>query len=123
MREYFVYMLRFSDGSYYTGVTNSVEVRMWQYRNGIHPDSYVNKKGPFNLVRVECFEYIWEAIGREKQIKKWSRRKKDALTNGGFENLPRLSGNGYVRRIRHIRLFIKKSLKIVMVSPVEPRQF
>jgi len=84
-------MLRFQDGTYYTGITNSIEIRMWQYRNRIHPDCYVNQKGSFELVRVETYEYVLDAIGREKQIKHWSRKKKDALVAGNWEKLPALS--------------------------------
>lgn len=102
-KEYYVYMLRFRDGSFYTGITNSIEVRMWQYRNNIHPECYVNQKGSFELVRVETYEYIMDAISREKQIKRWSRRKKEALSNGNWHALPELSESMYAKRIRYIR--------------------
>ena len=43
------------------------------------------------LVYVERYERIVEAIARELQLKKWTRRKKEALIRGDFESLPNLA--------------------------------
>ncbi len=110
MKEYFVYILQFNDGSYYTGITNNIEKRMWQYRHNRFLDSYVSQKGPFELVRVETYEYVLDAIGREKQIKRWSRKKKDALATGNWQLLPRLSENTCIKRIRSMRKMTMSSL-------------
>ncbi len=65
----------------YTGVTNSIETRLAQHR----ADAYGEKKtfaGKYNwvfLLYVERFQYIQDAIAREKEIKSWSRAKKEVL--------------------------------------------
>ncbi len=87
MREYYVYMLRCSDNSYYTGVTNNVEMRLEQHQGGGDSTCYTYKRRPVELVHVERFNDVWEALRREKQIKPWSRKKKEALIQRDSELL------------------------------------
>ena len=87
MREYFVYILRCNDGSYYTGVTNNYSLRVSQHQEGIDPDCYTYERRPLELVHLEFFTQITEAISREKQIKRWSRAKKEALIAGDEKRL------------------------------------
>ncbi len=54
-------------------------------------DSYTHKRLPVKLVYYAEFSNILLAIQSEKQIKKWSRLKKEALINGEFEKLPNLA--------------------------------
>lgn len=82
MQQYFTYLLRFEDGSYYTGVTNNIHMRIHEHRTCFHPDSYVSRKGTFDVVRIETFKWVLDAIRREKQIQSWSKAKKDALVLG-----------------------------------------
>ena len=62
----------------YTGVTNDIVRRVWQHKNGTH-DGFSKQYNCNRLVHVETFEDINQAIAREKQIKGWSRAKKNAL--------------------------------------------
>ncbi len=87
MREYATYILRCSDNSFYTGVTNNIEVRLGQHKAGINPDCYTYKRRPLELAHVEYFGDIRDAIAREKQIKPWNRAKKEALISGDEESL------------------------------------
>ena len=87
MREYATYILRCSDNSFYTGVTNNIEVRFGQHKAGINTDCYTYKRRPLELAHVEYFDDIRDAIAREKQIKTWSRAKKEALICGDEESL------------------------------------
>jgi len=91
MKEYFVYMLRCRDRSYYTGITNNIERRLEEHSSGINPDSYTHIKRPFTLVFLETFREVSDAIALEKQIKGWSRKKKEALIEGNFNRLQELS--------------------------------
>ena len=91
MKEYFTYLLRFKDGSYYAGITNSIERRMFEHRSKLHPDSYVSQKGEFELVHIDTFREVMDAIRREKQLQSWSRAKKDALVKGDDEILQKLA--------------------------------
>jgi putative endonuclease len=97
-----VYIVRCSDGSYYTGLTKQeVEARLWEHNEGIY-DGYTRKRRPVVLVFTETYDRIVDAIERERQIKGWSRAKKEALIALNYEALPELAtnrqGGGYVRR-------------------------
>ncbi|MFM2368596.1 MAG: hypothetical protein RL619_896 [Bacteroidota bacterium] len=91
MKQSFVYILRCSDTSYYTGVTSNLESRMFKHNTGFYPDSYTFNKRPLELVFYCEFTDINLAIETEKQIKKWSRAKKEALINGDFDRLVNLA--------------------------------
>ncbi|MBI3619095.1 GIY-YIG nuclease family protein [Candidatus Peregrinibacteria bacterium] len=85
--DYYVYMLRCNDGSYYTSITNSVVRRLWQHQNGINPDCYTFSRRPVELVYSAWFTNVFEAIHWEKQIKRWSRKKKEALIRGEWQKI------------------------------------
>jgi putative endonuclease len=91
MKTYYVYILQCSDGSYYTGVTNDVERRFYEHQEGLIEGCYTHNKRPLKLMYVEEFTDIVEAISREKQIKGWTRKKKEVLIAGDFEKLAELS--------------------------------
>lgn len=86
-----VYMLRCADGSYYVGLTKkAAEARLWEHNEGV-VEGYTKSRRPVALVFTETFERIVEAIDRERQIKGWSRRKKEALIRYDYEALPELA--------------------------------
>ena len=62
----------------YTGVTNSLERRVWQHKQG-EIKGFTRQYNCHLLVLVENYLQISDAIAREKQIKGWSRAKKNAL--------------------------------------------
>lgn len=74
----YTYILLCSDGSYYTGSTNNLELRLKQHQNG-EGANHTKKHLPVVLVYYEEFSRIDEAFYREKQIQGWSRKKKEAL--------------------------------------------
>ena len=86
----YVYILKCKDGSYYTGSTNNLELRLWEHQNG-QGSNHTKKNLPVELVYYEEYERIDQAYYRERQIHGWSRKKKEALINGSYENLPGLS--------------------------------
>ena len=91
-----VYMLRCADGSYYVGSTKQeVEARVWEHNN-LPVDGYTAKRRPVTLVFTETYDRITDAIARERQIKGWSRRKKEALIALAYETLPALSRRGHL---------------------------
>jgi len=91
MNQYFVYILLCSDNSYYTGITNDLERRLYEHETGLNPGSYTSKRRPLKLVFHERFPDAIQAIAFEKQIKGWNRAKKEALINGRWDLLPELS--------------------------------
>ncbi|HCS20845.1 MAG TPA: hypothetical protein DIW47_09855 [Bacteroidetes bacterium] len=85
-----MYILKCSDGSYYTGSTVDLERRLSEHEAGMAAN-YTKKRLPVQLVYFERFANIGEAFRREKQVQGWSRNKKEALINGNFNELIRLS--------------------------------
>ena len=88
----YVYILECADGSYYTGSTWNIEVRVSQHMTGAG-GKYTSLHQPVNLVYSEEYDRMDEAYAREKQIQGWSRKKKKALIDGDFESLVRYSKN------------------------------
>ena len=88
----YMYILKCANGAYYTGSTNDLELRIYQHQNG-EGANFTSKNLPVELVYFEEFQRIDDAYYREKQIQGWSRKKKEALINGEFGNLPELSKN------------------------------
>ena len=93
MKSYCVYILKCADNSYYTGITNNLERRMQEHTEGLNKTCYTYNKRPLLLVYQSVFNNPNEAIAFEKQIKGWSRKKKEALINGDIELLKALSKN------------------------------
>ncbi len=83
---YVVYILECSDGSYYTGSAADLSQRIWQHETGASPSSYTYSRRPVKLVWAseETARYS-EALKWERQIKGWSRAKKQALIRGDFD--------------------------------------
>jgi len=93
MKFFYVYIVLCADGSYYTGMTNDVDRRLLEHNSGINVKAYTFKRRPVKLVFHEQFIDFYSAEAFEKQIKGWSRRKKEALINGEYQELIRLSKN------------------------------
>ncbi|MEO0463533.1 MAG: GIY-YIG nuclease family protein [Pseudomonadota bacterium] len=81
---FYAYILRCNDGSYYTGHTDILEVRMAQHTSGAL-GGYTAKRLPVELVWSESFATRDEAFAAERQIKGWSRAKKEALMAGDWD--------------------------------------
>ena len=78
MNQYYTYILaNNSDTTLYIGVTNDLERRVAEHRSGTIP-GFTQKYNCHKLVYFESFSVVEQAIAREKQLKKWSRAKKDA---------------------------------------------
>uniref|UniRef100_A0A832D1I1 GIY-YIG nuclease family protein n=1 Tax=Ignavibacterium album TaxID=591197 RepID=A0A832D1I1_9BACT len=90
MKDYYVYILKCADNSYYTGVTNNLERRIYEHNSG-EIDGYTSSRRPVELVYSERFSDINDAIRFEKQIKGWSRKKKEALIKRDFDLLVELA--------------------------------
>ncbi len=85
-----MYILECADGSYYTGSTNNIDLRLLQHNNG-EGANHTKKRLPVKLVYHEEFKRIDEAFYREKQVQGWSRKKKEALIRRDFKNLKPLA--------------------------------
>ena len=93
MRFYYVYILKCSDDSFYTGMTNDIERRLLQHQLGSGKFNYTSSRLPVKLVwQLQCTNPA-EAIKIEKQIKGWTRRKKEALIKENWQDLIEFSKN------------------------------
>jgi putative endonuclease len=89
-----LYILRCADGSYYTGTARSgLERRVAEHNAGVYA-GYTAERRPVTLVFSQWFDRITDAIAAERQVKGWSRAKKEALIRGDFESLPALRSGG-----------------------------
>ncbi|MCP9751452.1 GIY-YIG nuclease family protein [Ferruginibacter sp. HRS2-29] len=93
MTSYFVYILKCNDNSYYTGITNNLDRRLKEHQSGYGNVSYTKTRLPVTLVFSQQFHRADQAIALEKQIKGWSRKKKEAFINEEWEKLKLLSRN------------------------------
>ena len=79
VHQYAIYMMTNKNKTVlYTGLSNSLERRVWQHKNGAVA-GFTKKYNCTLLVYFEVFEQIDQTIAREKQIKGWTRAKKEAL--------------------------------------------
>ena len=83
---FWVYILRCSDGSYYTGHTDNLEFRVAQHQAGEGCD-WTRRRRPVDLVWCEVMPTRLEALEAEQRIKPWSRAKKGALIARDWERV------------------------------------
>ena len=78
-KQYYIYIMsNKTDSTLYVGVTNDLERRVAEHRSGAIP-GFTEKYHCHKLVYFERYSDVNQAIAREKQLKKWSRSKKDRL--------------------------------------------
>jgi tRNA/rRNA methyltransferase len=94
--DFYAYMLRCSDGHYYVGHTDDLDVRLAQHQRGEIP-GYTEKRRPVTLVWSDRFPERDQAFAAERQIKGWSRAKKEALIRGDWEALHALASRAVLR--------------------------
>jgi predicted GIY-YIG superfamily endonuclease len=85
-----VYILRCRDETLYTGVTNDLESRLAAHNSG-KGAKYTASRLPVVIVYHEPVESKSAALKRERQIKRWSKAKKEALIEGDDHRLNKLS--------------------------------
>ena len=89
-QKHFVYILKCADGSFYVGSATDIEDRLKRHNSG-NGAVFTAMRRPVKLVYWEPYQNLDDAIKRERQIKRWSRSKKEALIKGEFETLKKLS--------------------------------
>ena len=83
---FWCYILRCSDGRFYTGHTDDLERRIAQHSEGRYCD-FTARRQPVALVWSQDFPSRIEALQAERQVKGWSRAKKEALIAGDWERI------------------------------------
>ena len=87
---HYVYLLRCSGGPYYVGHTNDLDQRPAVHERGA-TEGYTLSRRPVELVFSDRFSTRQEAFHRERQIKRWSMSRKEALIKGDWDGLVELS--------------------------------
>ena len=90
------YILRCSDGSYYVGHTDDLDARVGAHQAGTLP-GYTHGRRPILLVWTQELADRDSAFAAERQIKGWSRPKKEALIRGDWDGLRVLSRKLFLR--------------------------
>ena len=79
----------------YTGVTNDLERRLYEHKHELDPKSFTAKYHVHKLVFYEETPDPYAAVSREKQIKSWSRKRKNQLIesmNPSWDDLSKIRG-------------------------------
>lgn len=84
---FWAYILKCADGSYYTGQTDDLSLRIAQHHDGYFVDCYTRTRRPLELVWANDFPTRIEALEAERRIKNWSRAKKEALIRADWDKL------------------------------------
>ena len=89
----FIYILKCADGSYYVSTRrDSLDRRVAEHNAGTF-GGYTKRRRPVQLVYSQHVDRITDAIAAERQLKGWTRAKKEALIAGDYELLRVLSRN------------------------------
>jgi putative endonuclease len=88
----FVYMLKCADGSYYVGTAtgNDLTKRIAEHNAGVY-SGYTSTRRPVPVIWSEYFPRITDAIAVERQLKGWTRAKKEALVKGDWGAIQQLA--------------------------------
>jgi predicted GIY-YIG superfamily endonuclease len=87
---YYVYILRCADDSFYVGYARDPSERAAAHNSG-QGAAYTFKRLPVELIYSETHATRLDAIRRERQLKRWTRKKKEALIQGDLARLRALS--------------------------------
>jgi tRNA/rRNA methyltransferase len=110
--DFYAYILRCSDGSYYAGHTDDLDTRMAEHQSGAFP-GYTQKRRPVQLIWADRFPDRDSAFAAERQIKGWSRAKKEALARGDWAAIRRLAS----------RASFETGLRLRSAPPQDERAF
>jgi len=89
---FYVYIVRCADGSLYVGHTEALEERVMRHNEG-RGATWTAARLPVMLVYSEACAGKQQAVRRERQLKGWSRAKKEALIAGDKQRLKKLAAS------------------------------
>jgi putative endonuclease len=94
MKQYFVYIMESFSRRTYIGMTSELERRVWQHKHGVY-DGHTKKYKKNRLVYIEEYQWVNDAIARERQLKGWDQRKKKILVESTNPQWLDVSGGWY----------------------------
>ena len=121
MREhrYSTYIMASRSGVLYVGVTSALENRVREHKTGTY-DGFTKKYKCHRLVHYEVYDFIQAAIGREKELKGWSRAKKIALiesVNPRWEDLSEPWGREFLVRRQSMKAADEARARRIRLQP------
>ncbi len=114
---FWAYILRCSDGTYYTGHTDNLESRIGAHHSGALK-GYTHERRPLEFVWSQEFPTRLEALEAERRIKGWTKAKKEALIAADWQRLHDLAVPPSEREERALRL--RSGRTDVEAQPLEP---
>jgi putative endonuclease len=87
----YLYIIECSDKTYYTGLTTDLETRISQHNLGLDTKAYTFKRRPVVLKYAQHYSNPNDAIAAERQLKGWSRAKKEAFMNNDWDLVSKLA--------------------------------
>jgi methylglutaconyl-CoA hydratase len=98
MNNYYVYVMSSKSRVLYVGITNNIHRRVWEHQHDVLP-GFTSKYRVHRLVYFERFQYVHNAIAREKAIRGWLRQKKIALIQAENPTWGDLSESWFNRKL------------------------
>ena len=92
--QFWLYVLTCADASYYIGHTDDLDKRIAEHQDGSF-GGYTSKHRPVTLTYAEVYDSRDEAFLRERQLKGWSRAKKEALAQQNWKEVQRLAKSAH----------------------------
>ncbi|MES2001715.1 MAG: GIY-YIG nuclease family protein [Pseudomonadota bacterium] len=117
--QFWVYILRCADGSYYAGHSDNLEARYWQHQQGLCCD-WTSRRRPVELAWCQSAPTREEAMAFERRIKGWTRAKKEALIAGDWERVSWLARAPTERPVRPERS-AERAVEGRLAQPEEQR--
>ena len=84
--DFYLYILKCVDGSYYIGHTNDIQKRIAEHNDG-KASAYTATRLPVTIVYTDTFQTRRDAFLVERKIKKWRREKKEAFIRQHWNEL------------------------------------
>jgi putative endonuclease len=99
MKQYDVYILTNRWRTVlYVGMTSNIEQRVFQHKTKFFKKAFTGRYNVDRLVYMETYRSVWDAIAREKELKRWRREWKENLINKDNPKWEDLSGSWYDER-------------------------
>ncbi len=89
--QFYAYILKCANGAYYVGHTDNLEQRLSEHHLGAIKNCYTKDKRPLELMFVQNFQTRDEAFQAERQLKGWSRKKKEAFMRDDWQAIQELN--------------------------------
>jgi predicted GIY-YIG superfamily endonuclease len=90
---FYLYILRCKNGAYYVGHTDDMQKRILEHHLGLMSNCYTKNLRPVELIFVQLFGTRDEAFSAERQIKGWSRKKKEAFMANNWNEIKNINAS------------------------------